>query len=154
MWLEVVPQLIARIHTQTTQINTLLHRLLTRIGKAHPQALIYALSVPSASHIDSRRLAAQAVLSELRQQCGELVDQAAIVSSELIRVAILWHELWHGGLEEASRLYFGENNIEGLLETLYVFGALAVAVVPAQQANQLHQHAAFVANLDLQIPVA
>ena len=36
-----------------------------------------------------------------------------LVSEELIRVAILWHELWHEGLEEASRLYFGERNIKG-----------------------------------------
>lgn len=34
------------------------------------------------------------------------------VSEELIRVAILWHELWHEGLEEASRLYFGERNVQ------------------------------------------
>ena len=37
-----------------------------------------------------------------------------LVSEELIRVAILWHELWHEGLEEASRLYFGERNIKGV----------------------------------------
>ena len=29
--------------------------------------------------------------------------QALMVSDELIRVAILWHEQWHEGLEEASR---------------------------------------------------
>jgi FKBP12-rapamycin binding domain len=29
--------------------------------------------------------------------------QALLVSRELIRVAILWHEQWHEGLEEASR---------------------------------------------------
>jgi phosphatidylinositol kinase/protein kinase (PI-3 family) len=40
------------------------------------------------------------------------------VSDELIRVAILWHELWHEGLEEASRLYFGERNVKGMFETL------------------------------------
>ena len=40
------------------------------------------------------------------------------VSEELIRVAILWHELWHEGLEEASRLYFGDRNIKGMFETL------------------------------------
>lgn len=40
------------------------------------------------------------------------------VSDELIRVAILWHELWHEGLEEASRLYFSEGNVKGM------FGAL------------------------------
>lgn len=41
-----------------------------------------------------------------------------MVSDELIRVAILWHELWHQGLEEASRLYFGERNVKGMLDTL------------------------------------
>ena len=40
------------------------------------------------------------------------------VSEELIRVAILWHELWHEGLEEASRLYFGERNVKGMFATL------------------------------------
>lgn len=44
--------------------------------------------------------------------------QALIVSHELIRVAILWHELWHEGLEEASRLYFTEKNPEGMIAAL------------------------------------
>jgi FKBP12-rapamycin complex-associated protein len=41
-----------------------------------------------------------------------------LVSHELIRVAILWHELWHEGLEEASRLYFTDKNPEGMIEVL------------------------------------
>ena len=49
---------------------------------------------------------------------GGLVNQAIMCSEELIRVAILWHEQWHEGLEEASRLYFGERNIKGMFETL------------------------------------
>lgn len=44
--------------------------------------------------------------------------QAQLVSKELIRVAILWHEMWHDALEEASKLYFGEHNIEGMLKVL------------------------------------
>jgi FKBP12-rapamycin complex-associated protein len=40
------------------------------------------------------------------------------VSHELIRVAILWHELWHEGLEEASRLYFTDKNPEGMIAVL------------------------------------
>ena len=36
----------------------------------------------------------------------------------MIRVAILWHELWHEGLEEASRLYFGERDVAAMLATL------------------------------------
>ncbi|XP_071501613.1 serine/threonine-protein kinase mTOR-like [Diadema antillarum] len=47
-----------------------------------------------------------------------LVQQAMMVSEELIRVAILWHELWHEGLEEASRLYFGERNVKGMFAVL------------------------------------
>lgn len=33
-------------------------------------------------------------------------------------MAILWHEIWHEGLEEASRLYFGERNETGMFRTL------------------------------------
>ena len=38
------------------------------------------------------------------QTCPELIEQSLMVSHELIRVAILWHEQWHEGLEEASRM--------------------------------------------------
>lgn len=40
------------------------------------------------------------------------------MSQELIRIAILWHEMWHEALEEASRLYFGESNVEAMLGVL------------------------------------
>lgn len=33
-------------------------------------------------------------------------------------MAILWHEMWHEGLEEASRLYFGERNVKGMFAVL------------------------------------
>lgn len=33
-----------------------------------------------------------------------VLQEALLVSQELIRVAILWHEQWHEGLEDASRL--------------------------------------------------
>ena len=36
--------------------------------------------------------------------------QAALVSKELIRTSILWHEMWHAALEEASRLYFSQDD--------------------------------------------
>lgn len=45
-------------------------------------------------------------------------SKAEIVSAELIRVAILWHERWHEGLEEASRLYFTEKNADGMIAVL------------------------------------
>ena len=40
------------------------------------------------------------------------------VGEELIRVAILWHEQWHEGLEEVSCLCFGEHKILPMFEVL------------------------------------
>nr|KAJ3417939.1 phosphatidylinositol kinase- protein kinase tor1 [Polyrhizophydium stewartii] len=54
----------------------------------------------------------------MRAHSARLVDQALLVSQELIRVAILWHEMWHEGLEDASRQYFAEHNIDGMFATL------------------------------------
>ncbi|GBP30107.1 hypothetical protein EVAR_94950_1 [Eumeta japonica] len=47
-----------------------------------------------------------------------LVTQAAIISEELIRVAILWHDQWYIALDEASRLYFSDKDNKGMLKTL------------------------------------
>ena len=33
-------------------------------------------------------------------------------------MAVLWHEMWHEALEDASRLYFGENNVDAMLNVL------------------------------------
>ncbi|KAL5787993.1 hypothetical protein ACOSP7_004942 [Xanthoceras sorbifolium] len=117
-WLVVLPQIIARIHSNNHAVRELIQSLLVRIGQNHPQALMYPLLVACKSISNLRRAAAQEVVDKVRQHSGVLVDQAQLVSKELIRVAILWHELWHEALEEASRLYFGEHNIEGMLKVL------------------------------------
>jgi len=54
----------------------------------------------------------------MREHSPNIVEQAFVVSHELIRVAILWHEMWHEGLEEASRLFFNDKNPEGMIATL------------------------------------
>lgn len=120
-WLPVIPQIIARIHTPSLPVRRLLQALLTSIGKEHPQALVYALTVASKSQSPERLQAAQTIIEKMRThspKSATLVDQAAVVSTELIRVAILWHEMWYDGLEEASRQYFGEKDVEGMLSTL------------------------------------
>ncbi|XP_052626570.1 serine/threonine-protein kinase TOR isoform X1 [Lactuca sativa] len=117
-WLVVLPQIIARIHSNNHAVRELIQSLLVRIGQSHPQALMYPLLVACKSISNLRKAAAQEVVDKVRQHSGLLVDQAQLVSEELIRVAILWHEMWHEALEEASRLYFGEHNIEGMLKVL------------------------------------
>jgi len=117
-WLGVLPQLIARIHTRESAVRYLLDDLLCRLGARHPQALVYPLSVALKSPKIERKSAAEALMANLRQRSSTLVEQALLVSGELIRVAILWHEQWHEGLEEASRMYFGDGNVKSMLEVL------------------------------------
>lgn len=51
------------------------------------------------------------ILRNMQDHSSALVQQAIMVSEELIRVAILWHEQWHEGLEDASR--WGEGRGRG-----------------------------------------
>ena len=138
-WLEVIPQLIARINQPNPRIRGAVNRLLIKVGKAHPQALVYPLTVTMKSNATTnmaknlRSTSAGEILEDLRSHSSTLVSQADTVSHELIRIAVLWHELWHEGLEEASRLYehipdrsarlifiryFGDQDIVGMFATL------------------------------------
>ncbi|KAJ5968830.1 hypothetical protein N7501_005078 [Penicillium viridicatum] len=120
-WLAVTPQLIARINQPNIRVRGAVHRLLAEVGKAHPQALVYPLTVAMKSNVTRRSQSASNIMESMRQHSAKLVEQADLVSHELIRVAVLWHELWHEGLEEASRLYFGDHNVEGMFSTLAPF---------------------------------
>jgi FKBP12-rapamycin complex-associated protein len=118
-WLEVIPQLIARINQPNTRVRDTIHHLLADVGRQRPQALVYPLTVAMKSAQNTRRSrSAGQIMDSMRQHSAKLVEQADVVSHELIRVAVLWHEQWHEGLEEASRLYFGDHNIEGMFATL------------------------------------
>ncbi|KAJ3138476.1 phosphatidylinositol kinase- protein kinase tor1 [Physocladia obscura] len=117
-WLQVIPQLIARIHSRSPDIQKLVHKLLSDVGKEHPQALVYSLTVASKSQNEGRKNASIAIMNHMRAHSLVLVEQVLVVSEELIRVAILWLELWHEGLEEASRYYFTDNDLDGMMGVL------------------------------------
>ncbi|KAK3073501.1 phosphatidylinositol kinase- protein kinase tor1 [Teratosphaeriaceae sp. CCFEE 6253] len=117
-WLEVIPQLIARINQPHKIVRDAIFNLLVDVGRAHPQALVYPLTVSMKSDGGNRSRFATRIMNNMRQHSPLLVEQAGLVSHELIRIAVLWHEQWHEGLEEASRLYFGDHNIQGMLATL------------------------------------
>lgn len=117
-WLQVVPQLISRIHQPNQIVSRSLLGLLTDLGKAHPQALVYPLAVAVTSESVDRKKAALSIIDKMRIHSATLVEQSELVSHELIRVAVLWIEQWYEGLEEASRLFFGEHNTEKMFEVL------------------------------------
>ena len=59
-----------------------------------PQALIYSLSVQTKSTTSERKEAAAQLIEKLKTTQPLLVDQAQIISDELIRSAILLAETW------------------------------------------------------------
>lgn len=117
-WLQVLPQLIARIQIANPQTRRILHTILGEIGKRHPQSLVYPLTVASKSQNASRRAAALNLLDKLRSHSALLVDQAVLISQELVRLSVLWEEMWYDGLEEASRHYFGVRDVNAMFAVL------------------------------------
>ena len=74
-WLQVIPQLIARIHANSVHVRRLIHQLLSDIGKEHPQALIYSLTVASKSQNLARKTSASSIMDKMRSHSANLVDQ-------------------------------------------------------------------------------
>lgn len=117
-WLDVIPQLISHIHQPDPVVSHSLLGLLSDLGRAHPQALVYPLTVAIKSESVSRQKAALTIIDKMRAHSSTLVDQADMVSNELIRVSVLWHEMWYEGLEDASRAYFNDHDVEKMFSIL------------------------------------
>ncbi|XP_045451535.1 serine/threonine-protein kinase Tor-like [Melitaea cinxia] len=118
IWLQVIPQLIARIDSPRSLVAKLVHILLIDIGKTHPQALVYPLTVATKSSFVTRKSAANYILKTMSTHSQRLVNEVAIISEELIKVAMLWHDQVYTALDDASRLYYSEKDYRGMFRTL------------------------------------
>jgi FKBP12-rapamycin complex-associated protein len=68
-------KIIARIQTPSANIRRNINNLLTEVGKHHPQALIYPLTVASKSSSASRMSAAVAIMDRMREHSATIVEQ-------------------------------------------------------------------------------
>eukprot|EP01052_Picozoa_sp_SAG31_P012956 SAG31_NODE_768_length_12226_cov_3.928424_3_plen_2501_part_00 len=116
-WLQVIPQIVARIDSPRQKVRAQIKNLLIRVGEAHPQALLFPLLVSTKSNILVRQTAAWEILNEIRKNARRLIEEAELVSRELDRIAVLWNEEWHAGLEEACK-NFTNGNVDAMLEQL------------------------------------
>lgn len=117
-WLSVVPQLIARIHLKSNEISGILRKLLCKVAHAHPQALVWPISVALNTTDQQQRIVATEVLLEMRKNKKQLVEEATLVSRELMKVAITPHELWYDGLEQAAQFYMDNQDINAMMTVL------------------------------------
>ena len=100
-WIQVIPQIMARIDIPVSEIRNLLNELLIKISREHPQALIYQVTVSCKSKSMPRKEAALKVLKDMSTFNPIMVSQSVKISEELIRTAILLVEMWKEGIEEA-----------------------------------------------------
>lgn len=117
-WVAVLPQLIARMHVMTPSITDLLKKLLTKVAASHPQAIVCPILVAYNTTDEHQRGLASAIIQDLRLKRSQLVDDATMVSKELMRVAITPHEQWNDGLEKAAKYYVTERNLPGMMTVL------------------------------------
>ncbi|KGG50405.1 phosphatidylinositol 3-kinase Tor2, partial [Mitosporidium daphniae] len=140
-WLQVIPQLIARIQISNISIRRIVHQLLLEINNSHPQSLLYSLAVASKSTNSQRKSIAIGLLNKIRLSSPVLVDQTLLICNELVRVAVLWSELWSDGLEEASRLYHAQKDISGSIRILdYLHQVIQQEPKTKDEANFIEQY--------------
>ncbi|KAJ2370403.1 phosphatidylinositol kinase- protein kinase tor1, partial [Coemansia sp. RSA 2607] len=88
-WLQVIPQILARIHIQYESTSRLIKQLLVEVGKFHPNAILFSLYVAARGDHPERSQAARDVLAKLHDLTPELVEETEVVSRELIRITLL-----------------------------------------------------------------
>jgi FKBP12-rapamycin complex-associated protein len=76
-WLEVIPQLIARIYARGEHgyVRRAVQHLLATVGRAHPQALVYPLTVASKYDNIPRQQAALNIIEKMSEHSATLVSQ-------------------------------------------------------------------------------
>ena len=70
-------KIIARIQTPSANIRRNINNLLTDVGKHHPQALIYPLTVASKSSSASRRDVALSIMDRMKEHSPAIVEQVS-----------------------------------------------------------------------------
>ncbi|GET92463.1 phosphatidylinositol 3-kinase-like protein [Leishmania tarentolae] len=121
VWLNVVPQLIARIGIEARYARAILTELLVRVGSQYSHALIYPLTVAEKSPDAVRRHMAERVIMGMRgiPENDGIVKEASLVSNEMVRIAILWTEKWHAAIQQAAYNPNNTASIFSMLKPLY-----------------------------------
>lgn len=112
-------QFIARIDFANEHVRQSIHAVILRHTQRHPQTALLPLILASTSDSPNRASIAKGLLHQLEQWEPTLVKQGHIFTRELGRVGTEWHEMWHERLQEASRLFFDQQNIPEFLNCLF-----------------------------------
>ena len=120
---EKIPVASSNQQPKKSLLRKQVYLLLRSLAIEFPHDLLFPLTVAKESA--GSAAIAEKIFEDVRETGKEhrkLVRQTLVLSEELIRVSILWTELWAHGLEEASRAYFADKNADlafSLLQPLH-----------------------------------
>ena len=114
---QVIPQVIARIHTQLPGVAGIIKEILSLIGKSHPQTLIFPLLVAMSSYKKKSHLGSL-IISELQTHSSVLYADSVMFCDELSAVGCTIEETWAEAIDQASREYFSNKNPDASLRIL------------------------------------
>ncbi|KAJ2658570.1 phosphatidylinositol kinase- protein kinase tor1 [Coemansia sp. RSA 1199] len=117
-WLQVIPQILARIHIKAESTRRLVQQLLVEVGKSHPHAIMFSLYVAARSEHVERSLAAKDVLAKLHDMYPKLVEETELVSRELIRITLPFPEMWTKSIYSLASKYNGGHGISEIAREL------------------------------------
>ena len=113
-FLNVIPQLLCRFDLKESKILDVLFEVLTKIGLAHPHAIISPLIVMKYSSSKKRKSGAKKVLSSIinkNYDFKKLIDECEMFVTELNKCAMLIHEEWFETIEEISKTFQSKDYI-------------------------------------------
>ncbi|KAJ2497940.1 hypothetical protein GGH96_004698, partial [Coemansia sp. RSA 1972] len=113
-----IPQILARVHIKAESTRRLVQQLLVEVGKSHPHAIMFSLYVAARSEHAERSLAAKGVLAELHDMYPKLVEETELVSRELIRVTLLFPEMWMKSIFSLAAKYNSGHSISEIVREL------------------------------------
>ena len=106
IFLNVIPQLLSRFDIQDNAILEVLFNILTKIGIAHPHAILSPLIVMKHSISKRRKLSSEKILNNIinkNKNIKKLVDEYEIFINELNNCAMLLHEEWSEAIEDIAK---------------------------------------------------
>ncbi|EAY17625.1 PIKK family atypical protein kinase [Trichomonas vaginalis G3] len=118
VWIDVLPQIIARASTEDDRLREIIFKLLVSVGREFPHVILSQLMVPYRDDKTIRQKVAAQTFEALTSIYPDLVRDMMSFTDEMIRVAVTWWEQWFGILDEASRAYLLRNDINEMCELL------------------------------------
>ncbi|KAI9141330.1 hypothetical protein BKA69DRAFT_1038604 [Paraphysoderma sedebokerense] len=100
-WKAVIPQLFARLDHPDAFVRSQLTELLTQLASEFPQFVLYHAIVGSTSATNAAEYKASLLQIQSRLDDGDgLVASTQVVIDELLKVTVLWEEVWLNKLSQ------------------------------------------------------